>query len=431
MGWGLRKAVVATAFVAAVTAACGGRGGSPVEARPPELPEDGQITKCKIVRERSHPLIVEWPSTDRLALETRAHDGVVAVRYSGCEMEVLHRCRVPAQYKYRGATRKFDSVVMRDADELYANIPTSAAKLEGKLARAGQLSVQMNLVGRYEAEVAAVTADRLEGACEGATHFIYAISVGAFDFFAGADAQAGGGVAMLGASAGTKTQSTRETLSRDGEATSCEKATTSDKGPPEGCGALLRLEVVPLGAAQARAPTCSRGVWNGHECVERLVVTDVTCPAGASWNGKSCEASGPAPAPAPPPDGSTVTAPPPPVAKAAVPNVRFSRSGEVVLDARTGRQWHVSASPKPVTWARARAFCAALGDGFRLPTQDEINELGYLDGSDGLAFGHVGSYVWTSTRPQAGSIRVAVVAFGSGGSKTVFDDSTEMARCVR
>jgi hypothetical protein len=44
--------------------------------------------------EPARPLIVEWPSADRAALEAQASHGLVVVRYEGCEMEVLRQCRV-------------------------------------------------------------------------------------------------------------------------------------------------------------------------------------------------------------------------------------------------------------------------------------------------------------------------------------------------
>lgn len=51
-------------------------------------------TKCKVAASQRRPLIVEWPSADRAALEAQTRQGVVVVRYTGCEMEMLPSCRV-------------------------------------------------------------------------------------------------------------------------------------------------------------------------------------------------------------------------------------------------------------------------------------------------------------------------------------------------
>ena len=120
---------------------------------------------------------------------------------------------------------------MRDADELYANIPAYAARLEGALQRAGELNVRMTIVGRYEADHAGVRAEELEGQCEGATHIVNALAVGSFDFFAGVDASVGAGVAAGNAGAGAKSSSKRETLNQDGDAAAC--AAGPDQQQPE------------------------------------------------------------------------------------------------------------------------------------------------------------------------------------------------------
>ena len=31
-------------------------------------------------------------------MESKVHEGIVVVRYQGCEMDVLKRCSVPAKY---------------------------------------------------------------------------------------------------------------------------------------------------------------------------------------------------------------------------------------------------------------------------------------------------------------------------------------------
>jgi hypothetical protein len=105
-----------------------------------------------------------------------------------------------------------------------------------------------------------VTASDLQGDCSGATHFVYGVTVGAFDFYAGgkADVSGSAGIGNIGAKGAS--QSEREDLNKDGEVSACSKATTGDKAPPEGCGALIRIEVVPIqGAAGAPAQNASNG----------------------------------------------------------------------------------------------------------------------------------------------------------------------------
>jgi hypothetical protein len=223
-------------------------------ARAPELDRPGE-TKCGVKKSQSEPLVVEWPSAARAKLEALSRTGVVAVRYQGCEMEVLASCNAPGKYGYTAITPKHDHVAIKNEDDLYAAIPLGAAHLEGKLESAGELDVDMAIVGRYAADRAVVSASELQGPdCSKATHVVSALEVGAFDFYAGAGTSVGASVGAMGAGGGGNAKASKELLNSDGRMNGCDSATTSDGKPPDGCGAILRLEVVPLGEAKREAP---------------------------------------------------------------------------------------------------------------------------------------------------------------------------------
>lgn len=223
-------------------------------ATPPRYEPADQV-KCGVRKSADHPLVVEWPSADRATLEAKAQAGLVAVRYVGCEMEVLHRCKLPGKYGYTGITPKHDAVTIKDSDELYANMPVGAAKLEGTLAKSGQLQVSMTIVGRYEADRTSFTPEQLEGAdCERATHLVSGMTTGAFELSAGGSATVGGGAGAFGVGAGGKSSSSRETLERDGHEEKCEAGGARPGEPPDGCGAVLRLDLVPLEAPRRPRP---------------------------------------------------------------------------------------------------------------------------------------------------------------------------------
>src|SRR3954465_12836219 len=83
------------------TIACGGpTNAASTQLKTPELPTDRQA-KCKVAKSQSEPLIVEGPDTARGKLGSMSSRGLVAVRYQGCELEVLARCRVKTgKYEY-------------------------------------------------------------------------------------------------------------------------------------------------------------------------------------------------------------------------------------------------------------------------------------------------------------------------------------------
>lgn len=264
---------------------------SPAErlAKPPELEIPGG-GKCVVGGTASHPLVVEWAAAERASLEARLKRGLVAVRVDGCAIEVQRQCDVTGEYTYLGLTRKNDRVKIRSADELYAQLPLGAARLEGKLARSGELDVEIALVGMLEAPEGRPGRDLLAGDCEAATHVITGVQVGAFHFFAGGagEIKVGAGFNQIGAGGGSTAE--RETLSADGQPASCDASTTSDTRPPEGCGALIRIELSALpGLAVAQRTPCPVGSrWDGQTCaMEPCPVgmsrkTDGTCVAAAT-----------------------------------------------------------------------------------------------------------------------------------------------------
>ncbi len=268
----MRAASVVACLLAPLGCAGAGRGAS-AAAQPPAF-EPAQQTKCSVTKSQAKPLIVEWPSSERGALESMVRQGVVPVRYEGCEMEVLSNCRGAGRYRYAPITRKKERIVIRDADDLYTNVPLGAAKLEATLEKTGQLDVAMTIVGRYEAEGGAGgTGDLVGRDCARATHVITAATVGSFEFSAGADARVGGGASGFGVGAGGASRAQRQVITWDGEEQACRRATSADKRPPDGCGAFLRLEVEPLSKPSGTAAMGSTGE---------------DCPAGMHRRGETC-----------------------------------------------------------------------------------------------------------------------------------------------
>lgn len=248
-------------------AGCRGRNLAAAIARTPAIDTQGQA-RCGVMKSHARPLIIEWPSSDRGLLEglvttKKAGAGLVAVRYESCEMELLRRCTVAGRYEYTGVGAKRDDQVFKSADELYARIPLGAAQLEGELERHGALALAMTVVGRYEAGVDRVDRRVLRGECERATHVITGVTVGAFRLSseAGAEISAGGGF-NNGPRVGAGSSAERGFERSDGDPQRCGDGDAS--APPDGCGALLRLEVEPIRepdelTARRKQRPCPRG----------------------------------------------------------------------------------------------------------------------------------------------------------------------------
>lgn len=200
-----------------------------------------------MVASHEAPFVVEWEGSERAQLEAAIRKGVVAVRYGGCQLEVVPGCTAPAAYEYAALTPKKESVEIVDADELYARFPRGAVGLEAELERAGSLSVDMMVVGRHEAPSIHVSREQLSGTCLTATHVVTGLTVGAFRFHTGSSSELAASVEVgqLG-EAGRASEAQREELSTDGDVAACQLATPGDPAPPERCGAIMRIEVAPL-----------------------------------------------------------------------------------------------------------------------------------------------------------------------------------------
>jgi hypothetical protein len=143
-----------------------------------------------------------------------------------------------------------------------------AAKFEGKLAQSGQLNAEMTIVGEYGVEGEPPAVDQLEGDCKGATHVVSALTVGAFSFYSGSSREIGGSATVMGAGAGAESSKKSESLSRDGDTKACASSKRGDATPPEGCGSLMRLELIALLEAGKGTPLeCKPGTkLVGKEC---------------------------------------------------------------------------------------------------------------------------------------------------------------------
>lgn len=405
------------------------------ESQPPKYEPAGE-TKCAVTLSHSSPLIVEWPSTERAKLESLARSGVVPVRYTDCHMKTLASCRVKSSYKYVALTPKHDTLRVRTESELYASMPVYAASFEGKLKRAGELNVAMTIVGRFEADRTTFSTSDLDGDCAEATHVIAGVTSGAFQFAAGAAGDTEGGASLMGARAGGKVESSRETLAQDGEEKACSASTEGASAPPFGCGAFLRLEMAPISKAKASGGPGAGEIAAVAAAVAVAAVgavkeagaankptVDTTCPGGTKFvKDRGCVAE-------------------------LAPSSRYTLSASSVVDTTTKLTWMRMPETSGVAWADAKALCAGLtidGGGFRLPKKEELLGLGenLPEGIDRRAFPAASShekhlsatvYYWTATPHAVSETMAWAVRFGSMGAQSTVHARTSRnsVRCVK
>ena len=226
--------------------------------------------KCQVTGSQLRPLIVEWSGMDRTDLEAAMRESMIAVRYHGCDLEVLRQCKLPqTHYVWEKTTRDEELIGMENVDQLYAKMPLAGPSLEAHFKQGNALKLSTTIIGKHIGTKSDLTFAELQaigGDCASATHLIIGATAGAFEMSTTSRIEAGLSASKI---AGGDTSSARDRLRKSGNSAACNTAKKGDSAPPDDCGSLLRLELTPV-----KCPD-GFGLKEGIGCVETL-------PAGSS-----------------------------------------------------------------------------------------------------------------------------------------------------
>lgn len=226
---------------------------------------DGQQATCKVARDPLNPLVVEWPGTAKVDLESASRRGLVAVSYAGCTMKILTSCQIEGGYDLESTTPARDRIEISDNNELYAKLPLGAASLKGELSTGSSLELDYIAVGQ---RVANDSPKASKGDCQDATHFVRTITVGAFRLDARAKGKVGASVEVGSAGGGIGRDEAARNLRSQGDIDICAKKPDS----PE-CGAILQLGLAPLNKNKGQT-MASAGFGAGLDPVAQLETVD-------------------------------------------------------------------------------------------------------------------------------------------------------------
>jgi hypothetical protein len=194
---------------------------------------------------QTSPLVTEWPASEKARLQSLVQTQPVAVRFAGCELEVVESCTLPGRYVWQRTALATDTLDIDDKNELFSKLPIGAVKLEGELAQSGKLSVRTTVAGQLSlTDAGDLSALPLGAGCAQATHIVTRMSVGAFKLLSGSDISGRGGVSVpqIGAEAGS---SRKESLLREsGDPKACQNST--DQAPANQCASPIQLFLKPL-----------------------------------------------------------------------------------------------------------------------------------------------------------------------------------------
>lgn len=222
----------------------GGKDGGGAGAVAPQT-DPTPLAKCKVAANSSNPLVTEWPASEKAHLQSLAAKRVVAVEYSGCELNIVDACELPGGYDWHRTTLATDQIEIDNADELFAKLPLGAFALEGELERSGRLAVRTTVAGQLVSK-APTDAAVQSAACARATHYVSAISVGAFQLLSGSSIEGGGQVGVAGVGAGARGRNKEVVLREAGVGDTCPES--SDEAPHTQCASPIQVFLQPLGA---------------------------------------------------------------------------------------------------------------------------------------------------------------------------------------
>ncbi len=242
------------------------------------------------------PLVIDISPEDRGDLEAKLKQGGPVVRFDCKTMKILPTCRMKnVKYEWVGYTPKAQLVEMESGDDLGAALPLNGMSFKAALERSGRLNLATMTVGQRSAAMLAVDPANLEGDCDAGTHVINSVWVGAFKLETGSKGEVMAAADVFGAEAHAGSKSERKAMNSDGDVKACEGAKEDANGPPSGCTAFVRLELlkIPPKGSGAKPVVADDDEHGGGEASAEKKEKPVSCPPGRVWNGVFCASAKP------------------------------------------------------------------------------------------------------------------------------------------
>jgi TPR repeat protein len=275
---------VVLAFAAALAGCPAGKPAKVIQPDPPKVGDADPVMKppsidaCK-TNWRHDLMVVDWTPELRGDLEVAMKQGIAFVTYDCKSLKLQDACSFEGSYGYIGTTRREKRIEMSSRDEIAANLPVGGlswlSDIGAKLGRESALLAQLVMVGKQTSTQKLILRRDVQGSCDGVTHFVRAATVGAFVVASGSKAELEASAEIIGKGASAGSKSSTKIQAQDGDLEACAGSKSDDKAPPDQCGAVVRIELEPIGAgglpyeAQGLvAPLCAPGfAWGDGACV--------------------------------------------------------------------------------------------------------------------------------------------------------------------
>jgi uncharacterized protein len=252
---------------------------------------DDEPISCKEPPKYGEPLVVDWPSERRGDLEVGMKKGVVLVHFDCKKFKIVNNCSARGSYGFMGINLKQETISLKSKDEISANLPLGGVTFGASLKAGMSLDVSMAMIGVHSTTHHQLSRSLLQGDCKEATHFVQNATIGAFQVSKGTNASVEGSVSAFGVGVQGGSDSSKNTLTKDGDPAACKNWDSSSETAPKNCGSVLRLQLVALSQKEDSAESGGDNGVNFHPspCPEGMAFENNKCVAQESGRGHQCD----------------------------------------------------------------------------------------------------------------------------------------------
>jgi hypothetical protein len=198
------------------------------------------------------------PAVRQLVPRIKGGQGLIAVRYTTdgptAALEVLPNCHISGSYKYAQYSMRQKTLRIESKDQLAASLPLSYAHFAAAVEQQTKLEIEYKSPGDYNAVMDQIA---LGEGCEGATHVVEHVFVGAYvtHQMAAQKIQASGAApGPIGPSASGGSSGLDEAKTSAGMFNACDQ--NSPEAPPLDCDEPLNLSLRAIGSIKTNVVSC-------------------------------------------------------------------------------------------------------------------------------------------------------------------------------
>jgi len=202
----------------------------------------------------SEPFTLDMGAKEVADLQRAMRNGIAIVAQDCAKgtFKILTNCSANGSYVYNGSTLDAETKSFTNADDLKASFtsPAFVASASADLKSGVSLAIQYTAAGTSDAP-AGIRKSDLKGSCDGATHFIQSVLIGAYETKKTTSADVSGGGHVMGQGASGASSSAENASTKRGNQGACAGATQADTTMHPNCDVPIKLTLATLGSEPA------------------------------------------------------------------------------------------------------------------------------------------------------------------------------------